>query len=160
MVMKYDEYMAMLADQQYRYDGSVFRDAKGRPKCYNPVFQDIVCRIKRQGMIGISPQEYDLYGKLVFTLTQIVLNNQKFKYQDPDIREECRTEALCDLLPALPVNFDPSRGSTAYSYAFRICYTAGIHVLERKNRRNELVSNLIEKEKDLEVDCGHRVVNA
>lgn len=152
--MKYETYMDIMDKAGYRLVGDIYRDKKGFPKCCNEVFQDLVVRQQR-GVI--MPREYELYGRLVMTLVNIVLNNRKFKFQDPDIREECRTEAYCDILSGLPRYFDATKGSTAYAYAFRIAYTAGIHVLERLNMRRELNSNLIENAEDLIPDCGHKV---
>ena len=154
--MFYQHYMDSIKAQGYHLDSKteIFRDAKGAPKCFNGVFQDLVVRQKN---VVLSKREYELYGRLVMTLVQIVLNNRKFKFQDPDIREECRTEAYCDILSGLVDHFDALRGSTAYAYAFRIAYTAGIHVLERLNMRRELDSNLIENAEDLIPDCGHKV---
>ena len=157
--MFYNDYIASISAQGYRIDktSGIFRDSKGAPKCFNGVFQELVMR-QKNGVL--TSREYELYGQLVCTLVQIVLNNRKFKYQDPDIREECRTEAYCDILSGLVRHFDASRGSTAYAYAFRIAYTAGIHVLERLNMRRELDSNLIENTEDLILDCGHKVVTS
>lgn len=152
--MKYETYMDILDKVGYRLVGDIYRDKKGFPKCCNEVFQDLVVR-QKNGVL--SKREYELYGRLICTLVQIVLNNRKFKFQDPDIREECRTEAYCDILSGLVDHFDALRGSTAYAYAFRIAYTAGIHVLERLNMRRELDSNLIENAEDLIPDCGHKV---
>ena len=153
--MKYETYMDILDKAGYRLVGDIYRDKKGFPKCCNEVFQDLVVRQQRA---VIMPREYELYGRLVMTLVNIVLNNHKFKFQDPDIREECRTEAYCDILSGLPRYFDANKGSTAYAYGFRIAYTAMIHVLQRMNIRNELSTNLIERMEDAILDCGHKVV--
>lgn len=154
--MFYNEYIGELKAHGYSLDKrtDIYRDEKGAPKCFNQVFQDLVLR-QQKGTL--SPREYELYGRLVMTLVQIVMNNRKFKFQDPDIKDECRTEAYCDILSNLVSHFDSTRGSTAYAYAFRIAYTAGIHVLERLNMRRELDSNLIENAEDLIPDCGHKV---
>ena len=153
--MLYPEYVKQLQEKGYRLDGDIYRDDKGCPKCYNDVLEDLVVR-QQKGVI--SAREYDLYGRLLMTLVQIVLNNHKFKYQDVDIKDECRDEAYVDVLAGLVKYFDQGRGSTAYAYAFRICYTSMIHVLQRMNIRNDLHSNLIERMNDEILDCGHKVI--
>ncbi len=155
--MKYTQYMQQISSQGYKLVNNMFRDEKGAPKCYNPVFQDLVERQQKNDKL--SEREYNLYGYLVMTLVQIVLNNIKFKYQDPEIKEECRTEAYVGLLDGLTKYFNSKKGSTAYSYAFRICYTSMIHVLERMNKRRDLDANLEEMYNDYCLDCGHKVVN-
>lgn len=155
--MKYTQYMTEIENQGYKLSNNIFRDGKGKPKCYNPVFQDLVERQQKNDKL--SEREYNLYGYLVMTLVQIVLNNIKFKYQDPEIKEECRTEAYVGLLDGLTKYFNSKKGSSAYSYAFRICYTSMIHVLERMDKRNEIDNNLEEMYNDYCLDCGHKVVN-
>ena len=36
------------------------------------------------------------------------------------------------------------KGSTAYSYLFRVAYTQGIHILEAKNQRTDIENTLRE----------------
>lgn len=153
--MKYDEYMKQIDEKGYKLSKGIFRDSKNKPKCFNPVFQDLVIRQKNGDKL--SEREYNLYGYLIMSLVQIVLNNAHFRYQEPDIKEECRTEAYCGVLEGLVPYFDENRGSTAYSYAFRICYTSMIHVLERMNQRNNLDLTIEELYNDYSLDCGHKV---
>lgn len=152
--MEFSYYQNQMAQQGYRLQGDIYRDEKGKPKCFNPVFQRLLTRIKEGDIL--SRREYELYGRLFMTLVRIVLNNQKFKYQDEDIREECALEAYSEALPVLPKYYDPAKG-TGYAYAFRVIYTNMIHVLERKNARGELETNLIERYEDDRLDCGHKV---
>lgn len=142
--MKYNYYMQEIEKQGYTLDNNnIFRDKKHKPKCFNPVFQDLVER--QQDGDKLSYREEQLYGQMILTLVQIVSNNHHFIAQDPDIKDECRTEAYCDILSWLVKYFDRKRGSTAYSYAFRLAYVAGIHVLERMNKRNETIEKLHEE---------------
>ena len=156
--MKFQQYMKEIKAKGYTLgNDNIFRDNKKKPKCYNPVFQDLV--IRQQDNDKLSEREYNLYGQLIMSLVQIVLNNVKFKFQEFDIREECRTEAYCGLLETLIGGFDRTRGSTAYSYAFRICYTNMIHVLERMNVRKDIAERLQEMYEDMQEDTGHKVNN-
>lgn len=142
--MKYNDYIQQITKQGYHLDkNNIFRDKKGKPKCFNPVFQDLV--IRQQDGEQLSYREENLFGQLIITLVQIISNNHHFILQDPDIKDECRTEAYVDILNGLVKYFDRNRGSTAYSYAFRLGYVAGIHVLERMNERKELIEKLTQE---------------
>lgn len=152
--MNYESYERRIGEQGYHLDGDIYRDAKGYPKCYNGVFQELVERQKSG--IPLSRREYEMYGMLLRTLVKIVLNNHKFKFREPELKDECALEAYCEVLPALPRYFNPEKG-TAYAYAFRVVYTSMIHVLEANNVRNQLATNLIEKAEDDRVDTGHKV---
>lgn len=156
--MKYKQYLEEIQNKGYHLDKhNIFRDEKGKPKCYNPVFQDLIER--QQDNDKLSEREYNLYGQMIMSLVQIVLNNAHFKFQDPDIKEECKTEAYCCILDSLVKYFDRNRGSTGYSYAFRLCYTSMIHVLERMNQRNDINQKLEEAYYDMAENCGHKVCN-
>lgn len=155
--MKFQQYMKEINAQGYSLDKNIFRDRKHKPKCYNPVFQDLI--IRQQEDNNLSSREYELYGQLIMSLVQIVLNNHKFKFQEADIREECRTEAYCGLLESLITHYDKTKGSTAYAYAFRIAYTNMIHVLERMNNRKEIGEKLEEMYYDMQENTGHKVNN-
>ena len=108
---------------------------KWNPSAPNFILQPLVEKLQDEGKL--DPKEEKLYGQCIMSLIEIVINNQHFKYQDEDIKDECRGDGLECVLLALPKNFDRNRGSTAYSYAFRCIYTAMIHVLERWNDKKE-----------------------
>lgn len=152
--MEYQKYQEQIAQQGYRLTGDIYRDKKGFPKCYNPVFQRLLER--QQNGDKLSPREYEMYGRLFMTLVRIVLNNARFKYQEQDVKDECALEAYSEVLPVVTRYFDGTKG-TAYAYVFRVIYTNMIHVLERKNARADLATNLIERYEDEQVDCGHKV---
>ena len=140
--MQYEDYMKILNNVGYKLKNGIFIDKKKGPKCNNEVFQDLVER--QQNNEKLTEKEYNLYGYLMRSLVHIVLNNSKFKYQEQHIKEECELEAYCCLCDQLLSHFDKNRGSSAYSYAFRLSYTAMIHVLEKMNKRKELEEKLIE----------------
>lgn len=160
--MYYKDYIKEINDKGYKLVHNIFVVQKAlpkkQPKCYNPVFQKLVERIQ-DNTEPLTEREYNLYGQLVMTLVQIVLNNHHFKFQDPEIKDECRLEAYCCLLEAGPKNFDRNFGSTAYSYYFRLAYTSMIHVLESKNRRTEIENVLREAYDDymLEKTNGKKI---
>ena len=145
--MFYKDYMNEIDEKGYKLVNNIFVVKKSlpkkQPKCYNPVFQKLVERIQ-DNKIPLSEREYNLYGQMIMTLVQIVINNHHFKFQEPEIKEECKTAAYCCMLDAGPKNFDRNRGSSAYSYYFRLAYTSMIHVLEDKNQRTELENSLHE----------------
>ena len=142
---KYEEIL-----KSYRYsldkDG-LFRDHKGALKCSNPVLEDLVIRQKTE---KLSYQEEQLYGQLLMTLCKIVMKHHVFRNQKPELKEECLMEGLANIIEKGIRGFNPEKGR-AYSYLYRLCYTAGIHVLEAKNDRISLDAAL----QDLEIgDSG------
>lgn len=54
-------------------------------------------------------KENDLYGQLIMSLVEIVLNNKKFKWQDQDIKDDCRLEMTEDILINVPKTFDRTK---------------------------------------------------
>lgn len=119
----------------------IIRDSKNHPILPNDIYQDLVIK-KQQG--NLTPNDDDLYGSCVMTLTEIVLNCRKMKFQNEDVKDDCRCEAIIALLDAVPRYFKPEKGSKVYSFAYRICYTAMIHVLEKYNRTNEMMETLLQ----------------
>lgn len=135
---------------------NIIRDNKQHPKCPNPVFQALVEELQDNKTLDYNKDT--LYGQCFLSLTEIVLNNVKFRKQEQDIKDECRLEAL-DALGVLPKYFDRTKGSTAYSYCYRCQYTNMIHVLERHNAEKKLIEQLKEayaEELALE-NAGHKV---
>lgn len=130
--------------EKYRIcDDNIIRKKVGKkwnPSCPNELFQPLV--VKKTKNVTLNEKEDTLYGQCILSLIEIVLNNCKFRYQKEEIKDECRGEMLHDVLVAVPKYFDETKGSTAYSYAFRVCYVAGIHVLEKMNKMNELFEKL------------------
>lgn len=118
---------------------NIIRDSNGKPKCPNPIFQPLLEEL--QDNEKLDYQKETLYGQCFMSLIEIVLNNKHFKFQTPDIKEDCRLEALL-VLESLPKYFDRDKGSTVYSYAFRCMYTNMIHVLERHNLEKEMMEKL------------------
>lgn len=133
---KYQQYTNELASVRYslRQDG-VWIDRRGLPKCYNPVFQDLVTR--QQDGEKLSYLENELYGQLLWSLAAIVIKNTKFRHQDPEIKFECKAEMVSNVLEKALRNYDPTKGA-AYSYCYRLMYTAAVHVLEAMDDRRAL----------------------
>lgn len=115
---------------------------KWNPACPNNWFQSLVEKLQDNKKLDYKDDL--LYGQCIMSLIEIVLNNVKFRFQKEEVKDEMRGEMLEDMLTGVPKLFDRTRGSTAYSYAFRIAYVAGIHVLERKNIENDLFESLEE----------------
>lgn len=122
-------------------DNIIRRSRKGRggrtvlsPACPNEWYQPLLVALQKAGRL--PPAEDTLYGQCILSLVEIILNNAKFKYQDQDIKDECRGAALECIVTNVPMYYDPSKGK-AYSFAFRCGYTAMIKVLEAWNERRE-----------------------
>lgn len=119
----------------------IFRRA-GNPSCPNAMFQPLVEKLQDS---VVTDQEYETYGSLVLSLIEIITNNRRLKYQEPEVLDDCRAAMTEAILVNLPKYFDRSKGSAAYSYAFRIGYCAAIKVLERYNKEREFYATLREE---------------
>jgi hypothetical protein len=166
ILMRYANYLDTL--QRYRYspdrDG-LYRDRKGALKCCNEVLEDLLIR---QQSGPISYREQELYGALLMTLVKIILKNHVFRNQKPDVKAECYTDGLTNIIEKAKRGYDPNKGR-AYSYCYRLAYTAMIHVLEAKNDRMDLqmalaeadigdsLSNFSRKDSGEVLDFGHKV---
>lgn len=156
--MTYEEYLEIMKKNNLEIgkDGIIYKVGKGnknRPICNNLIFQDLV--VKKQETNNLSGKEDNLLGSCVMTLVKIVLNNVKFRFQKEELREEVVTEAYCDIFSAINKgNFNPAKGN-AYSFFFRIAYTAGIHVLEKWNGIKKLEETF--EEMYLMDHCGRKV---
>jgi len=106
-----------------------------RPLCPNELFQPLF--EKYQNNEDFTNAEEYLFGCLVNSLANIVLNNKHFRYQIPEIKDECFSEFQLAILSGKD-HFDKNKGS-AYAYCFRLAYVAGIHVLEKYNEDREKI---------------------
>lgn len=125
---------------------NIIRDKKNHPKIDNEVFQNLVIKKQKNEM---SKAEETLYGQCIMTLVEIILNCPKLKFQKEEVKDDCKLEAYIAICEGLPKYFKPELGSKAYSYAYRIGYTAMIHVLEKNNKYNEMMKTLIETYNDI-----------
>lgn len=91
---------------------------------------------KLQNNERLSEHENDRYGMYILTVMEIVLENKKFKNKTSFEKEEIRDYQYYDLLTGL-TKFNFSRGSSIFSYAYRIGYTAAIHYFNDKVKRKE-----------------------
>lgn len=133
------ENLKKLLDDRYTIcSDNIIRKMVGKkwnPAAPNFILQPLVEKLQDEGKL--DPKEETLYAQCILSLVEIVLNNKHFKFQNEEIKDECRGAGMECALLALPKNFDRNRGSTAYSYAFRCIYTAMIHVLEIWNNKKE-----------------------
>lgn len=109
----------------------------------------------------LSDSENERYGIYILTIAYIVQEGPKFKYKSQQEREEMTDYQTLELLYGLP-KFDPNRGSSIYSFAYRIGYTAACHYYTDKitdyNKQksiNEHCNNEIEEY--LEEYSDHKV---
>lgn len=79
----------------------------------------------------LNEQENNRYGIYVITIALIVQENPKFKNKSLNEREGMLDQQILELLTGLPY-FDKSKGSSIYSYAYRIGYTAACHYYTNK----------------------------
>ena len=79
----------------------------------------------------LNEQENDRFGIYLITIALIVQENPKFKNKSLNEREEMLDQQILELLTGLP-HFDKDKGSSIYSYAYRIGYTAACHYYTNK----------------------------
>lgn len=79
----------------------------------------------------LNEQDNDRYGIYLITIALIVQENPKFKNKSLNEREEMLDQQILELLTGLP-HFDKDKGSSIYSYAYRIGYTAACHYYTNK----------------------------
>lgn len=152
------DYNKILESMNYRLcKDNIIRDDKNHPKCNNQIFQHLIEKI--QDGEELDSFEEKLYGASILSLAEIVLNNRMMKFQTPEIKEESRGNMYEAILTAVPKFFDRTKGSTAYSYAFRIGYTTCVHVLQRHNAEREFMEQIKEAyEEELALEnAGHKV---
>lgn len=115
-------------------------------KYYDLDLQDLselVEKLKNNEML--TEQENDRYGIYLITICLIVQENPKFKNKSRNEHEEIIEQQLFELLTGIK-SFNPNKGSSIYSYAYRIAYTAACHYYTFKNKEYE-------KQKAIEEHC-------
>lgn len=101
-------------------------------KYYDLDLQDLSELIdKLRNKERLNVQDNDRYGIYVITIALIVQENPKFKNKSLNEREEILDQQILELLTGLP-HFDKDKGSSIYSYAYRIGYTAACHYYTNK----------------------------
>ena len=100
--------------------------------------RNLVIKLKNGEVL--TGQENDRYGVHILTLCRMVLAHQKFRNAPMPVKSAIVDEMYFELLSKLH-KFDPSHGSSVFSYAYRIGYTAGIHYFKREERtkRHDLI---------------------
>lgn len=87
--------------------------------------------LKRKSGQVLTNAENDRYGIYILTISLIVQESPKFKSKPKYEREEMLDEQYFDLMKGL-TNYDPTRGSRLFSYAYRIAWVAAIHYYTNK----------------------------
>lgn len=129
--------------KNFRIDNdNIIRDEHGHPRIDNAVYQELV--VMKQNNKEMTMPEDRLYGQSIMSLVEIILNCPKLKFQKDEVKSECRTNAYIAICDYVPKYFKKDSGSKAVSYAYRVGYTAMIHVLEKTNKRNETLKKLEE----------------
>lgn len=101
-------------------------------KYYDLDLQDLTELIdKLRNEERLNVQENDRYGIYLITIALIVQENPKFKKKSLTEREDMLDQQILELLAGLP-HFDKDKGSSIYSYAYRIGYTAACHYYTNK----------------------------
>lgn len=119
---------------------NIIRDAKHHPRVDNDIYQELL--MMKQNNVVMTHEEETLYGQCIMTLVEIILNGPKFKFQDENVKNECRTDAYVAICECVPYYFKNDMGSKAVSYAYRVGYTSMIHVLEAHNKRTDIMCRI------------------
>ena len=119
--------------------------------------------IKLRNNERLTEADNERYGTYIITISLMVQEGPKFKMKSKQEREEMIEYQTLELLLGLP-KFDPDRGSSIYSFAYRIGYTAACHYYPDKitdyNKQkslNEHCNNEIDEY--LEEYSDHKVRN-
>ena len=96
--------------------------------------------LKLKNGVALNDPENERYGVHILTLCRMVLAHLKFRNLPMPVKSAIVDEMYFELLSKLH-KFDPSHGSSIFSYAYRIGYTAGIHYFKREERtkRHDLI---------------------
>ena len=83
--------------------------------------------IKLRNKERLTEKENDRYGLYILTIALIVQENNKFKQKPLSEKESMIEYQYMELLAGLPT-FNPNKGCSIYSYAYRIGYTSACHM--------------------------------
>lgn len=124
-------------------------------------FSNLVVRLHDKKRLNET--ENDRYATYIYTMIYIVLSNPKFEKKPYDEREELAEQAIYELLTGLP-SFNKYKGSSIYSYAYRICFTAFCHVYTTKERdkkkREAIMAHCLEElDEYISAISSHKVNN-
>lgn len=110
---------------------------------------------KKKKNEGVTKEENDRYGNYIMTMIEIVLEGRKFKNKPFNEKCDLRDQMSFELLLAI-LGFDPSRGSSIFSYAYRCAYVAACHYYNDKKKEyenNKRINDIIENRPT----CGRKV---
>ena len=115
-------------------------------KYYDIDLEDLthIVSILKEGDI-LSETDNDRYGTYIITISLIAMESPKFKNKTRMEREEILDYMTYELLNGI-TKFDLHRGSSIYSYAYRIAWVAGIHYYTDK-------INNYKKKQEIEKHC-------
>lgn len=123
---------------------NIIRSKDKKPKCPNDLLQPLVIKKKKE---KLTQKEDYLYGCLLYSLCEILINNKHFKFKNQEEKDELRDACILKLCE-IHNKYDESKGSTAYSYFFHCGYTAmlkkalEIAKIEKKKKEIEEILDL------------------
>lgn len=91
----------------------------------------------------LTAEENNRYAVYIYTVVNIVLENDKFKGKSRDEQEGLADQAVYELCTGLPC-FNAAKGSSIYSYAYRICYTAFCHYYTNREKDRKKQESIME----------------
>lgn len=91
--------------------------------------------------VRLSIDQDTRYGHYIMCIIELVLESPKFRDKDRNTKFEMRDQMAYELCTGLN-SFNPDRGSSIFSYAYRIAYVAGIHYFkeqEKEHKKSEAI---------------------
>lgn len=122
-------------------------------------FTELVLKVKSN--IALDYNEDVRYGKYIQTISEIVLENYRFKRKPQTEKSELRENMYFELAMALP-KFDPTRGSAIFSYAYRVAYIAVIHhykdIEKDRIKKEAIAAHVMSEYLEYKSDIGNHKV--
>lgn len=118
---------------------------------------------KLHNEVKLTEAENDRYGMYVLAVIECILEGPKWKNKSHDERFELRDQMYYEMLIGMH-NFDQSKGSSIFSYSYRIGYVAACHYykdLNNKLKRQQAIEDHCNEELEeyRETYSTHKVTN-
>ena len=122
-------------------------------------FEFIVNKVNNN--INLNDNENDRFGKYLYTICYIVLENKKFKNKNGLEKSELIEQAMYELMTGLKY-YNPNKGKL-YSLLYRYCYVAYCHYYTFKNKdkleQDKIIAHVKEELDDYYYEFSTHKVN-
>lgn len=94
------------------------------------------CVIRHKEGEFLKEDQDKRYGEYIMAIIEMVLESPKFKAKDRTTKSEMRDQMAYELCTGI-LSFNPAKGSSIFSYAYRIAYVAGIHYFTNAEKEDK-----------------------